>query len=552
MRMRKSLLNNLVPVLYEDGALLAVNKPAGVDVGQMPGESRVGLVDLIIQERGPDEPLHVTNRLSRYESGVLLLAKKPVMARHVRTGLKTGHIVQEYLAVLSGEMKNRRVWIETTPQPARDQTSRSRDRRALTEREASEAATTVQRLEAGNGNTLIACRTRAETTHALKAQLRCAGLRLLGDPRGISPKAQVPLAETCLHLGRISFHHPELQRRMTITAPRPPALKRGLASFAGADRFLAAGLAGRLPLRNDPDTDAYRLLTGSVEGLPGMVAERFGDVLILLAEEDKTTKQQLRRAAHWYRKTLGLRAVYDKPLVQHGSRHDEALLRRARSPEPLIGEKVQPEIIVRENGVKFAIRPYDGFAVGLYLDQRDNRAGVRSMAQGKDFLNLFAYTCGFSVAAALGGARSTTSVDISVKSLEWGKRNFALNGLDLEGHWFIRSDALGYFRRAQRQGKTFDLIIVDAPSFARGRRKGESFSIKEDLAALIGAACEILRPNGQMMVSINHRRLSHRWLQQQVREGGRARKPHIIATPPLPIDFALDKDHAKTVFAQFS
>jgi 23S rRNA (cytosine1962-C5)-methyltransferase len=338
---------------------------------------------------------------------------------------------------------------------------------------------------------------------------------------------------------------------MTITAPMPPALKRGLASAAGIERLLAAGLAGRLGLRIDPDTDAYRLLTGFVEGLPGIVAERFGDVLILLAEEDKTTKQQLRRIAYWYRKTLGLRAVYDKPLVQQGSGHDEALLHRTQSPEPLIGEKVQPEIIVRENGVKFAIRPYDGFAVGLYLDQRDNRARVRSMAQGKDVLNLFAYTCGFSVAAAMGGTRSTTSVDISVKSLEWGKRNFALNGLDLEGHWFIRSDALSYFRRAQRQGKTFDLIIIDAPSFARGHRKGESFSIKEDLAALIGAACEILRPNGQMMVSINHRRLSHKWLQQRVREGGRARKPAIIATPALPADFALDKDHAKTVFARF-
>lgn len=163
-------------------------------------------------------------------------------------------------------------------------------------------------------------------------------------------------------------------------------------------------------------------------------------------------------------------------------------------------------------------------------------------------LNLFAYTCGFSLAAAVGGAKHTTSVDVSAKNLEWGKANFQLNHMDPEEHTFIRSDAVDFLRRAERQQKMYDLIVIDPPSFAYGRGSKKDFSIATDLSSLISAAAVVLRPGGGLMVSTNYRKLSLRDLKELVRKGMGRRKVHIVDAPALPLDFASDRDHAKTMF----
>ena len=123
--------------------------------------------------------------------------------------------------------------------------------------------------------------------------------------------------------------------------------------------------------------------------------------------------------------------------------------------------------------------------MGLFLDQRDNRRRIRAQARGKDVLNLFAYTCGFSVAAAAGGAASTVSVDLSPKALEWGRANFALSHLDPSDHQFIKSDAFDYLRRAARQGKRFDIIILD-PSELRPRQERQSHLLHRSRLACPG------------------------------------------------------------------
>ena len=173
------------------------------------------------------------------------------------------------------------------------------------------------------------------------------------------------------------------------------------------------------------------------------------------------------------------------------------------------------------------------------------------MSDGKDVLNLFAYTCGFSVAAAAGGANSTVSVDISPGNLDWGKANFARNSLEAGDHQFIRSDAAAYLERAHRQSKRFDLIVVDPPTFSHGRRRKQSFSVERDLTHLIAASVDVLRSGGVMMLSTSYRKLSIQDLRKRAQAGARGRRFKVIATPPLPIDYAMDRDHAKTAFLQF-
>src|SRR5436190_23538728 len=131
-------------------------------------------------------------------------------------------------------------------------------------------------------------------------------------------------------------------------------------------------------------------------------------------------------------------AVYRKVFPRDRNARRTELVPLHHDSTPWIGAPAAAEFAVMENRMRFLVRPFDGYSTGLFLEHRDNRSRIREMSVGKRVLNLSAYTCGFSVAAALGGG-ATTSVDVAVKFLEWGKRNFDENGVLLDGHTFICS-----------------------------------------------------------------------------------------------------------------
>jgi len=167
-------------------------------------------------------------------------------------------------------------------------------------------------------------------------------------------------------------------------------------------------------------------------------------------------------------------------------------------------------------------------------------------------LNLFCYTCGFSVAAAAGGAKATVNVDIARKCLEWGKENFKANGLALDDHIFINDDAFNYFKRARRQQRKFDVVVLDPPSFARSKKNRRVFTLEKDLQQLVAGAISLLVPSGVMLVSTNHRGTSRKWLREQIALAAGLQTVSVISTPRLPVDFAGDPDHAKTVIVRIT
>jgi 23S rRNA (cytosine1962-C5)-methyltransferase len=314
---------------------------------------------------------------------------------------------------------------------------------------------------------------------------------------------------------------------------------------------LHAALLRRLPLLLQRDTNAHRLLCGAAEDLSGVSVERFGAVLVVAIHEDRDVPPAtLKRMSRWYGQMLGTRSMYVKRFVKSRAQVTDDIERAHTDEEPFAGKAVSREVEINERGLRFAIKPYDGFSVGLFLDQRENRSWVRKQASGKDVLNLFAYTCGFSVAAAAGGAKSTVSVDISPNSLEWGKTNFALNSIDLDGHSFFADDAFEFLRRGAKKERLFDMIVVDPPSFAHGRKRGDRFSITEDLRELVRAVSGCLRAGGQMIVCTNHRKMSARMLRDQMKAGLTGRRYKVVATPQLPLDFAVDPDHAKSLIVE--
>lgn len=164
-----------------------------------------------------------------------------------------------------------------------------------------------------------------------------------------------------------------------------------------------------------------------------------------------------------------------------------------------------------ENSIKLEFRKESGLSCGLFLDQRDNRKWIYENSVGKNVLNLFAYTGGFSVAAAMGKAIKTTTVDLSKKYIEWSKINFQLNKLPLENHAFYSLDAMEFLKFADKKKIAYDTIICDPPSFSRDK-KGHVFQVEKHFVNLLQACLRVLAPQGTILFSTNYEKWTQdRW-----------------------------------------
>ena len=161
-------------------------------------------------------------------------------------------------------------------------------------------------------------------------------------------------------------------------------------------------------------------------------------------------------------------------------------------------------LTVAEGDLKFFVNLFDYVDTGLFSDHRVTRGMVRDMARGRDFLNLYCYTGSFSCYAALGGARSTTSVDRSESALNWARENMELNQIRLDTHTLVQSPTFDFLKKARQQGQSFDLAIVDPPSFSTSRDSEERFDIAKDHPRLLRAVIELMRDNSTLFFSTNH------------------------------------------------
>ncbi len=239
-------------------------------------------------------------------------------------------------------------------------------------------------------------------------------------------------------------------------------------------------------------TDAHRLASG-----PEMWLERFGHDVLLSYQTEPGRDAALaeldqRCAAYSYRPLR----VFGKHLPQHASERSAPVLLRGEA-----GGSLETE--VGEAGARYGLDFAGGYSAGLFIDQRANRARLRAM-KPKRLLNTFAYTCSFSVVAALGGAE-TVSVDLSRRSLTRGEANFRRNGLDPKSgsHRFIADDVLAVLPRLARRGEKFDAIILDPPTFSRNQA-GAAFQVQRDFDRLVTLALEVAAPGAKILLSVNH------------------------------------------------
>lgn len=316
---------------------------------------------------------------------------------------------------------------------------------------------------------------------------------------------------------------------------------------------LDAARARRAVLLRDESLEAVRIFHGRADGIEGLVIEKWGPALIIQIHEGHHVPpmEALRHAMIEWRTDLGARAVYLKQFVRDRSGADARLKTAHHDATPWIGEPIDEEYAVRERGLKYLIRPFDGFSVGLFLEHRENRRRIAELSNGRRVLNAFAYACGFSVAAAGGGAASVASVDLSKRYLEWGKRNFELNQLPLAPHRFYASDVFDFFKRAKRQKLRFDVIVLDPPTFSRSRRPPAVFELRHRLDDLVSESVRLLDAGGDLLLATNDRQLRVESLESAIHRVADlrvCRKIHRLALPP---DFAGDAGYSKSILASF-
>jgi 23S rRNA (cytosine1962-C5)-methyltransferase len=317
------------------------------------------------------------------------------------------------------------------------------------------------------------------------------------------------------------------------------------------DARLREAWARRAPLR-EQDTTGFRMVHGENDRLPGLVVDRYADSLVIklytsaLVPYLRAIIDTLTDLLAPERIVLRLSRAVQKQGELHGLR--DGLV--------LSGAQIQGAVLFRENGLVFEADLIRGQKTGFFLDQRENRARVEPLCAGRRVLNVFAYTGGFSLYAARGGAREVTSLDVSRPALAAAERNFAHNSHDRRiaaaKHSLLAGDAFRLLRRAQDHGERYEVVIIDPPAFAKA--KDEIDRAAASYRTLVRLGLGVLASDGHLVfASCSSRIRAVRFasiIDQAARDAGRTLQvlQQTAHTLDHPIGFT-EGEYLKCIFA---
>ena len=505
-------------LIFEDDHLLVVNKPPGLNThapGPYAGE---GLYDWLRHREPRWANLAIIHRLDKETSGVIVFAKTQAANRSL-TEQFSGRAVRKKYCLLTDRPVPKGEFVVKTALVRAGEKYLSRPVHA-----GAAVAETRFRFSGRSGETAgmrpVASgqwpvpdgskgavgvggylRVEAEPltgrTHQIRVHAAERGFPVLGDTLYGGTTAR----RVHLHAAELTLKHPVTGEQRTFHAAP---------EFEADPRLLL-----RAALLEVEETNAYGVMQGASDGWPGWEVERVGDYLLSQSEQPLDAAQDTRLEE--LAEQFSARGVYHKPLIRLG--------RRMSASAPALalvqGQPAPHWFTIHENGLQFELSFGEGYSVGLFLDQRDNRRRLLTGHVAAGFslretearpapiprsaplqvLNTFAYTCGFSVCAARGGGR-TTSIDLSTKYLEWGKRNFALNNIPTVQHEFICGDTFDWLRRLAKKRRLFDVILLDPPTFSQSKESG-AFRAEKDYGKLVRAALPLLTGGGVLFASTN-------------------------------------------------
>ena len=304
----------------------------------------------------------------------------------------------------------------------------------------------------------------------------------------------------------------------------------------------------RSSLMMDDSTTSFRLFNGEGDGLGGITIDWYDGFVVVswysagIYQWKELIIEQLQEAIP------SIQGIYEK--IRYASKEklpESQFVKGVQASEPLI---------VQEEGVRYATYLDEGLMTGIFLDQREVRTLLRDdYSAGKTILNLFSYTGAFSVAAAMGGAVQTTSVDVANRSLEKTREQFEVNGIDASEQKIYVMDVFGYIKYAAKKSLTFDTIVLDPPSFARTKKR--TFSVAKDYAGLVEQLVPLTAKKGNLILSTNAANVSEKQFLEMIHKGLRSsgRSYRLAHQKKLPLDFPVAphtplSDYLKVVFVE--
>jgi len=550
-------------ILVADRDLVAVDKPVGV-----PCEALAASVDAL--------PLRIASALAARDAEHALPGRA-ALALHHSLDVGTSGVVlygrtREANAALSRQFEARAVEREFVAGVSRwtggARTLRHRLSRGegaalvvagARDARAREAEAHVRVIARDGERALLACRVIAGGPLTLRAQLAACGCPIVGDALHAVPAASRSIGDDALapprlllHAHRLALRHPRTDAPLTLVAEPPRAFADWLRRGERAPYDDGAVLRDRLDdavrarfglatsaQREGAATTAYRLVNEHGDGLPGLAVDVYGAHFVAQFLGDDAVRHEA--AILDALAALGPAGIYVKYRPRQANvvvdtRRDDLAPERPARGEPTPADELE----IRETGLALAVRLGDGLSTGLFLDQREARRRVRESVAGARVLNLFAYTCAFSAAAAAGGAQRVVSVDASREVLARGEQNVARARADAGTHGddrFLRADAFEALARLAKGDERFDLVIVDPPTYATTRTS--RWTSGASWRGLVTQCARVLAPGGRLLVSSNDRRLPvarfRRLVQDGVRDAGR--RATQARELPLPRDF---------------
>jgi len=473
----------LLSVLFEDDEILAIDKPYGINShtndAKMPntGNSNLGQDDLSdglieMYEKQLQRKLHIVHRLDQTTTGVIIFAKSPEAAKKYAEFFLNRQVKKTYWFITGGRTESDNFTI---------------DQSIIYKGKELEAKTEFHFLKKNSNFAHWQANPLTGRNHQIRIHAKAAGLPIIGDEK----YGGNAFSFLCLHNHKIEFPNgliikseaPEYYKDLNLL--ENPLLAKVLFEIDRRKRLFSA---------TDLPDQCFRWAHNKNSGF---TIDQFGKILVLSCYNEHWT--DLDNKTFSYFSTSIKKPVLVRMMHNRGK---DPLQKSQFIIYPNLDQAPIPAVwVAKENSIKYEIRSDSGQSFGLFLDQRLQRNWVLNNSENKSVLNLFSYTCGFSVAAALGKALQVTSVDTSKNVLNWGKRNFEINNLQPEKHKFLMRDSLDFLEFGLKKNIKFDLIICDPPSFSRGE-KGV-FKIESCLELLLKNCLSSLNPKGILLFSTN-------------------------------------------------
>ncbi len=590
-------------LIFEDEDLLVVNKPAGMNTHAPSPYAGEGLYDWLRHRERRWAKLAIMHRLDKETSGIMVFSKTAEANRALAKQFEERSVRKKYVFLTEGRKGQREFTVRgclvragdkyvNRPVHAGGVVAETKFRLLEDKANRLNELHGLQKLnELNTLNKLNEARAQWEAepltgrTHQIRVQAAESGIPIMGDVLYGGRKGR----RVFLHAVEMTLRHPRTMEEMIFRAE---------AEFGSDPRWEL-----RKALIDFERNDAYRVIHGASDGRAGWYVDRLGK--FLLSQGEAGLDVEHRKELVSMGEIGKCRGMYHKTLARKVGSKGKA----EAAPELIYGEAAPERFVVMENGLRFELSFREGYSMGIFLDQRDNRRRVLNGYIGAEFplwaerfavvesapsressllspalsskggegvadtdssagllnrvwmgkrpevLNAFAYTCAFSVCAAKAGAR-VTSVDLSKKYLEWGKRNFELNEIEPAEHDFIFGDVFDWLPRLAKKGRRFDVVLLDPPTFSQSKKFGV-FKAEKDYGKLVELAVRVLKLNGVLLCSSN----AARWQPESFLlavKGGIHKAQRRIAQEkyfPQPPDFPISREepgYLKTVWMRLS